>query len=95
MCTGSIPGVKRPERGADHTTSFYCRDLERVGLYLYSPSRPHRRVIGSTFKKIMLRTDVSGTEYRVVLVKTTTDTAIFNQPFPTNPEDGNKMLKVR
>jgi hypothetical protein len=22
MGTGSIPGVKRPERGADHTTSF-------------------------------------------------------------------------
>jgi hypothetical protein len=48
MGTGSIPGVKRSERGANHTTSFSRRGLERVELEFYSPFRPHMPVIGST-----------------------------------------------
>ena len=40
MGTGSFPGVKRTGRGADHPPLSKCRDHERVGLYLYSPSGP-------------------------------------------------------
>jgi hypothetical protein len=47
MDTGSIPAVKRTERGADNTTSFWRRGLEREAVYLYSNCRPHRPVIGS------------------------------------------------
>ena len=50
MGTGSFPGVKRPGRGADHPPPSKRRDHERVGRYLYSPSRPQRRLgIGKTF----------------------------------------------
>ena len=40
MSTGSLPGVKRPGRGADHPPLSKCRGQERVGLYLYTPSGP-------------------------------------------------------
>ena len=49
MGTGSFPGVKRPERGADHPHPSKCRGHERVELYLYSPSGPLCPVIGRTF----------------------------------------------
>ena len=42
-------GVKRPGRGADHPPQSKCRVLERVGLYLCSPSGLSWRVIGRTF----------------------------------------------
>ena len=48
MGTGSIPGVKRPGRGADHPLLSKCRGHERVELYLYSPSGPQWPVIGRT-----------------------------------------------
>jgi hypothetical protein len=34
----SIPGVKRPGRGVDHSPRSCAEVKERVGLYLYSPS---------------------------------------------------------
>jgi len=38
MGTGSLPGVKRPGRGADHPPSHLApRFNERVDLYLYTP----------------------------------------------------------
>ena len=49
MGTGSFPGVKRPECGADHPPPPKRRGHERVGLYLYSPSGPSWPVIGRTF----------------------------------------------
>ena len=49
MGTGSFPGVKWPERGADHPPPSKRRGHERVGLYLYSPSGPSWPVIGRTF----------------------------------------------
>jgi hypothetical protein len=49
-------GVKR---GADHTTSFECRGLERVELYLYALSWPHRPVIGSTLLLYVSRINCS------------------------------------
>ena len=51
--TGSLPGVKRPGRGADHPPPSKCRGHEMVGLYLYSPSGPQGPVIGWTFTYIM------------------------------------------
>ena len=47
MVTGSFPGVKRPERVADHPPPSKCRGQERVGLYLYSPSGPSWPVMGA------------------------------------------------
>ena len=49
MGTGSFPGVKRPRRGADHPPPSKYRGHERVGLYLYSPSRPSWPVRGWKF----------------------------------------------
>ena len=49
MGNGSFPGVKRPVRVADHPPPSKCRGLERVELYLYSPSGPSWPVIGGTF----------------------------------------------
>ena len=49
MGTGSFLGVKRPEHGVDHPPPSKCRGQERVGLYLYSPSRPQWPVIGRPF----------------------------------------------
>jgi hypothetical protein len=49
MGTGSFPGVKRPGRVPDHPPSSKCRDHERVGLYLCSPSGTQWPVIGRTF----------------------------------------------
>ena len=64
MGTRSLPGVKRPGRGADHPSPSKCRGHERVGLYLYSSSGPSWPVIGRTFTFMdmfkcseMLRTD--------------------------------------
>ena len=61
MGTGSFPGVKRPGRGVDHPPPSKCRGLERVGLYLYSPSELSWTVIGGTYVRrfitdILLRT---------------------------------------
>ena len=53
MGTGSFPGVKRRERGADHPPPSKCRGQERVGLYLYSPSGPQWPVIGWTIPLLM------------------------------------------
>ena len=47
MGTGSLPGVKRPGRGADHPPPSKCRGQERVGLYLYSTSGPLWPVMGA------------------------------------------------
>jgi hypothetical protein len=91
MGTWSIPGVKRPERGADHTTSFNFRDLERVKLYLYSPSRPHRPVIGSTLPllpwkwtlvfavKILDNKCLSTDTHRICGISRNFETDIFNK----------------
>jgi hypothetical protein len=38
---GSFPGVKRPERDADHSTSNWCKSQEIVGLYIHSSVRLH------------------------------------------------------
>ena len=46
MGTGSLPGVMRPGRGADHPPPPKRRGHERVGLYFYSPSGPQWPVIG-------------------------------------------------
>jgi len=48
MSTGSFPGVKRPGRGIDHPPPSSAEVKERVGLYLYSPSRPSWPVLGWT-----------------------------------------------
>jgi hypothetical protein len=45
MGTGSFPGVKRPGRGVDHIPSS-AEVKERIGRYLYSPSRPSWPVLG-------------------------------------------------
>ena len=49
MGTGSFPGVKRPERGADHPPPSKCQGHEGVELYLYSPSGPSWPITGRTF----------------------------------------------
>jgi hypothetical protein len=46
MGTGSFSGVKRPGRGVDHPPPSSAEVKERVELYLYSPSRPSRPVLG-------------------------------------------------
>ena len=38
MGTGSFPGVKRPGRGVNHQPPSSAEVMERVELYLYSPS---------------------------------------------------------
>ena len=66
MGTGSFPGVKRPGRGADHPPPSKCRDQERVGLYLYSPSGPSWPVIGRTLpmdQLTILAEDIVHLEY--------------------------------
>ena len=52
MGTGSFPGVKRPGRVADHPPPSKCRCQERVGLYLYSPSRPSWPVMGAPLREM-------------------------------------------
>jgi len=44
--TGSLPGVKRPERGVDHPPPSSSEVKEIVELYIYSPSALSWRVIG-------------------------------------------------
>ena len=51
MGTGSFPGIKWPERGADHPPLSKHRGHKRVELYLYSPSGPSWPVIGRTDSK--------------------------------------------
>ena len=46
MGTGSFPGVKRPERGIDHSPPSNAEVKERVQLYLYSPFGPSWPVLG-------------------------------------------------
>ena len=46
MGTGSLQGVKRPERDVDHPASPSAEVKERVQLYLNSPSRPWWPVMG-------------------------------------------------
>jgi len=46
--TGSLPGLKRPERGVDHPPTSRAEVKERVELYLYSPSGPSWPVQGKT-----------------------------------------------
>ena len=65
MGTVSFPGVKRPGRGADHPPTSKRQGHERVGLYLYSPSRPQWPVIGRNL-----------TLYRVI--QKSPDTRCFN-----------------
>jgi len=45
MSTGSFPGTKRPTRGVDHPAPSSGEVIERVELYLYSPSGPSRSVL--------------------------------------------------
>jgi len=40
MGTGSLPVVKRPGRGVDHTPPSGAEVKERVELYIYSPFGP-------------------------------------------------------
>jgi len=40
MDTRSFPGVKRPGLGVDHQPPSSAKGIERVELYLYSPSGP-------------------------------------------------------
>jgi hypothetical protein len=40
MSTGSLPGVKQPERGINHPPTASEEVKERAELYLYSPSGP-------------------------------------------------------
>ena len=40
VCTGSLPGVKRPGRGVYHPPRSSVEFKERVEPYLYSPSGP-------------------------------------------------------
>ena len=46
MGTGSLPGVKRSERGVNHPTLFMAEVKGREKLYLYSPSVPPWHVRG-------------------------------------------------
>ena len=46
MGTVSFPGVKWPERGADHPLHLSAEVKERVELYIYSPSGSSWLVIG-------------------------------------------------
>jgi hypothetical protein len=46
--TGSFPGTKRQVHGVDNPTTSSAEVKERVQLYLYSPSRHSRHVLGWT-----------------------------------------------
>jgi len=46
MDTGSLPGVKRPERGVDHPPSSRVQADGRAELYICSPSGPSWPVLG-------------------------------------------------
>ena len=47
MGTGSLPGVKRPGRGVDHSHPPSSAEVEgRVELYICSPSEPSWPVVG-------------------------------------------------
>jgi len=53
MGTGSLPGVKRPGRGADHPPASSADVKERAELYLYSTYGPSWSVIGWPLPLIM------------------------------------------
>jgi hypothetical protein len=44
--TGSVPGVKQPGHGINHSPSSSAEVKKRVELYLYSPSMTSWQVIG-------------------------------------------------
>jgi hypothetical protein len=46
MGTGSLPGVKRPNRGIGNPPPSSAEVKERVQLYVYSPSGPSWPVLG-------------------------------------------------
>jgi len=46
MGTGSLPGVKRPERDVDHPLPSNAKIKENVEPYLCSPSGPSWPVVG-------------------------------------------------
>jgi len=46
MCTGSLPGLKRPGRGVDHPLPSRAEVKEKVEIYLYSPSGPSWPLLG-------------------------------------------------
>jgi len=48
MGTGSLPGIKRPERGVDDPPLSSAEAKERVEVYLYSLSGPSWPVPGRT-----------------------------------------------
>ena len=50
----SFPGLKRPERGADHRTTSNAEVKERVELYLHSPYGPSWPVPGRTLPFTLL-----------------------------------------
>jgi hypothetical protein len=49
MSTVSVPGVKRPGLGVDHTPPSSAEVKERVELYLYSLCGPSWDVIGELY----------------------------------------------
>jgi hypothetical protein len=49
MGIGSLPGVKRPERGVDHSPISSAEVKERVELYIYFPSGPTWPVLGELY----------------------------------------------
>ena len=54
MGTGSLLGVKRPGRGADHPPPSNAEVKERVELYFFSPSGPSWPVVGRTLLLLLL-----------------------------------------
>ena len=48
MGTGSLPGIKRLERGVEHPPPSSSEVKDRVELYLYSPSGLSWPVLGRT-----------------------------------------------
>ena len=46
MGAGSFPGVRRPGRGADHSSLYIAEVKERVELYLYTPFGPSWPILG-------------------------------------------------
>jgi len=56
--TGSLPGVKRPERGVDHPTPSSAKVKKKVNLYICFPSGPAWRVLGWTLPLLLLPQNV-------------------------------------
>jgi hypothetical protein len=64
MGTGSFTGVKRPERGIDHTPPFSTEVKDRVKLYIYYSSGPYTAC--SRVKKKILMSCLWGIFQRMV-----------------------------